>query len=113
MKILVVEDDKGVREMFGMVLEAMKLNVLLTATVKDAIAQMTKIKFDIILIDLLLGDELGTAVVDAAFKIYPKPPKIILMSAHPKIDNYISGYKMYTLLTKPFDFAVLSDVIFK
>ncbi len=110
--VLIVDDEKGVRQSFKMVLKD-KYDVLLAETGGQAMDVFTKTSVDLILLDILLPDIDGIALLEKFKKIDPTT-EIIMVTAVKEIQTAVKAIKLgaYEYILKPFqvdDVLVLID----
>jgi len=110
--VLIVDDERGVRQSFKMVLKD-KYNVLLAETGEQAIDIFTKTSVDLILLDILLPDIDGIDLLEKFKKIDPTT-EIIMVTAVKEIQTAVKAIKLgaYEYIVKPFqvnDVLVLID----
>jgi NtrC-family two-component system response regulator AlgB len=102
-RVLVVDDEEGIRKTLRMCLEAAGYQVQLASSGEAAIAAAKKAPPDLALVDLRLGGMDGLAVTKTLAQEAPKAV-VILMTAYATIDNAVeairSGATDY--LPKPF-----------
>ncbi len=103
-KILIVEDDADLVETYSDLLSACNFQVTSATTARDAIAVVTKLLPDIILLDLNLPDNSGEVVISLV-RQYQRlaHTKIIVASGFPEMlgqRNYIS-LRVDLVLRKP------------
>jgi len=103
-KVLVVEDDADLVETYTDLLTAHNYAVTSVSKASDAIAVVTKLLPDIILLDMNLPDNSGTVVISLA-RQYKRlaHTKIIVVTGYPEIlqkRNYIS-LRVDLILRKP------------
>jgi DNA-binding response OmpR family regulator len=108
--LLVVDDDRAVREAITRVLEAEDYNVSSAACSKDAFRHFSEKKIDIVLLDLSLGQEQGWEIFHALRKCQRDLPIIVISAradelAHSSV-NDASG-----VLEKPFDVPLLLNLL--
>lgn len=114
MKLLIVEDDKGLRDIMGILcVDHWGINHCQFAeTVKEAIIQIKKGKPDLIFLDFLLGSEISTPIIEYVRKIYPKnPPRIVVISAMSNAEKIAKQYKVKDFIKKPFDLESIEKYI--
>ncbi|HEX6129599.1 MAG TPA: response regulator transcription factor [Candidatus Limnocylindria bacterium] len=101
-RVLVVDDDPTIREVIGRTLHRHGYDVVMTATVTEALEAERRRRPDLIILDLGLPDGEGTEVIDAVRAHRPTP--IIVLSVRgrerDKVDALDRGADDY--LTKPF-----------
>ncbi|MFC1838581.1 ATP-binding protein [Thermodesulfobacteriota bacterium] len=102
-KVLVVDDEKVIRDGCSRVLTDNKYNVLRAENGKEAMDVLEKEEIDIVLLDLKMPVMGGEEVLEQANKIYPELP-IIIITGHGTIDTAVECMKKgaYDFITKPF-----------
>ena len=101
--ILVVDDDDRIREL---VKQYLNENKFLVTTAKDALDAKRKIeivKFDIIILDIMMPGESGLSLTQEVKKNNPTP--IILLTAKGEVEDRIEGLELGAddYLGKPFE----------
>ena len=101
-KILVVEDDYGIRDLIELTL---KMENYTTITAKDGEEALSKIeneKFDLILLDIMIPKIDGFKLIRM---IYDKSVPVIFLSAKSQVQDKILGLKLGAedYITKPFE----------
>ena len=101
--ILVVDDDDRIRELVKQYLEE---NQFLVTTAKDALDAKKKIeivKFDILVLDIMMPGESGLSLTKEIKKSNPMP--IILLTAKGEVQDRIEGLELGAddYLAKPFE----------
>lgn len=97
-RILVVDDDKGIRIVFKVNLEDKGYIVDTAGTGKEAIKKMNKNFFNMVLIDIRLPDMEGTELLGVVEERYPRMVKLIvtgfptLKNAIKAVNNGTDGY---------------------
>jgi DNA-binding NtrC family response regulator len=106
--ILVVDDERGVRESFNMVLKD-TYSVLLADTGKQAMALLMENQVDLILLDILLPDINGIELLEKLKKI-DHTSDIIMVTAVKDLETAVKAIKLgaYEYIVKPF---VVDDVL--
>ncbi|MBN2653789.1 MAG: sigma-54-dependent Fis family transcriptional regulator [Nitrospirae bacterium] len=102
--ILIVEDNKGMREMLESTLAAEGFCVQTAASVKDAMDVIESGGFDAAVTDLKLPDGDGMQVLSAIHDRMPMMP-VVVMTAFASIELAVKAVKSgaYDFITKPFD----------
>ncbi len=102
-KILVVDDEKVIRDGCRRVLANNQYNVVCAENGRDAMSLLEKEVVDIILLDLKMPVMSGEEVLEETFKLYPDIP-IIIITGHGTIDTAVECMKKgaYDFITKPF-----------
>jgi DNA-binding NtrC family response regulator len=111
-KILVIEDDLNSLEGLAEILEQEKFSVAKSKNAREALAEVKKNNYDIILIDYLLPDRDGLEVSKILLNQF-SDIKIIMMTAFGSVKNAVEAMKLgiYDYLTKPIDLDELLIVI--
>jgi DNA-binding NtrC family response regulator len=110
--ILIVDDEKNIREGLGRALELEGYRTLLAADGEQAMVQIEKEEIDLIIADLkmpgLSGEELLKKVVSA----YPTVP-VIILTGHGTIESAVKAMRdgAYDFLTKPLNLERLSLLV--
>lgn len=108
MKILVIEDEKGLREVIHQTLEAEKYIVETAADFRSGLNKIGSYDYDCILVDIMLPDGNGLDLV-REIKAMGKKEALIIISAKDAIDDKVTGLDLGAddYLTKPFHLAEL------
>ncbi len=103
-KVLVVDDEKSIRDIFSLLLEEKGYLVETAAGGKEGIARAEKLKPDVVLLDMNLPDVSGLGVM-AEIKKSQLRAEIIIMTAYGTIRNAVQATKLgaYAYLEKPVD----------
>ena len=102
--ILIVDDEKGQREILNAILNKEGYEIVDVPGVKEALEQLEKREFDLILTDLKMQ---GLSGLDLMEKVLGDDPQqcIIMMTAHGTIDSAVEAIKMgaFDYLEKPLE----------
>lgn len=103
LKILVVDDEAGIRRMLTMCLESRGHSVRNVSNVKDALAEADRQAYDTAFIDLRLGTENGMELIPSFLKTCPWM-KITVITAYATIDTAVQAMRLGAAdyLPKPF-----------
>ena len=106
--ILVVDDERGVRQSFNMVLKD-EYNILVAGTGEEALEIFTKNTVDLVLLDILLPDIYGIDLLKKFKEIDPNA-EIIMVTAVKEIQTAVKAIKLgaYEYIIKPF---IVDDVL--
>jgi len=102
-KILIVDDEEDIGELISLVLSKEGLETVVKNNVNDALKEIEKNKFDLILLDIMMPDMSGTELCS---KIRDKVEcSIIFVSAKNAILDKMLGYEIGgdDYITKPFE----------
>jgi DNA-binding NtrC family response regulator len=107
-RVLVIEDEDGVRELTCRVLEMQGYEVLEAALPSDALALSSSIEgsLDLILSDVVMPEMSGPEVAELIVAQHPDA-KVIFMSGHTTESVLKHGTATASLLLKPFEIQAL------
>jgi putative two-component system response regulator len=110
-KVLVVDDEHGVRESIRMLLKS-AYDVTLAVNGADALAKLSEVKPDVVLLDLRMPDMSGIEVLQ---NIKAKDPlvEVILVTAYATVDTARKALRLgaFDYLTKPFNPLELEGIV--
>lgn len=112
-KILIVEDDADLVETYTDLLEIHDYAVTSTARANDAITLVTRLKPNIVLLDLNLAGYSGEVVINM-IRRYPllKDTKIVVITGHPEmLQGRLSANSADLILSKPITNEKLLETI--
>ncbi|NOR53512.1 MAG: response regulator [Candidatus Aminicenantes bacterium] len=103
-KILIIDDEQSIRDIFSLLLEEKGYLVETAETGRDGLSQARKFLPDVILLDMNLPDTTGIEVLSKIKKSLPQT-EVIIITAFGTIKNAIEATKMgaYDYLEKPVD----------
>jgi DNA-binding NtrC family response regulator len=107
-RILVVDDERAVRMMLETALRAQGYRVQAAASGREARDQLKDEEFDLVLLDLQLGDTDGIEILRELKHFWPAT-EVILLTAHGSINSAISALRhgAFDYLLKP---AQIQDI---
>jgi DNA-binding response OmpR family regulator len=107
-KILVVDDERTVRLMLETALRAQGYRVHAAASGREALTEIEDEQFDLVLLDLQLGDTDGIEVLQAVKVRWPET-EVILLTAHGSVNSAIAALRhgAFDYLLKP---AQVNDI---
>ena len=108
MKILVVEDEKRIADFLNRGLESAGYTVELAGDGKTAMDKLHATDYDLVILDLMLPDVDGLAVLERARNRKVSPP-VLILSARGGVDDRVKGLELGAddYLVKPFAFVEL------
>jgi DNA-binding response OmpR family regulator len=108
MRILLVEDDRELRDVVACGLREEKLDVVTAATFRDARLSAALASFDVIVLDVLLPDGTGFDLCRHLRAGRVRTP-ILMLTARGSVEDRVHGLECGAddYLTKPFDFREL------
>ncbi len=102
--VLVVDDEKAVRDSIRMILEYEKFDVQYAADAPSAIASIESGDFDLVLLDIKMPGEDGLKVLRRLRQGHPDLP-VVMISGHGTIETAVEATRLgaYDFLSKPLD----------
>ncbi len=102
-KILVIDDERSIRNTIKEILEYEKHKVLAAVDGSEGLSLMEQTTFDVVLCDIKMPEMDGMEVLEKALKITDSP--IIMISGHGNIDIAVEAIKMgaFDYIAKPLD----------
>jgi len=102
-KVLVIDDERSIRNTIKEILEYEKHQVLSAVDGSEGLSLMEQTTFDVILCDIKMPEMDGMEVLEKALKITDAP--IIMISGHGNIDIAVEAIKMgaFDYIAKPLD----------
>jgi DNA-binding NtrC family response regulator len=111
-RILVVDDDEAIRDLLEMFLEENGCKVVTEGSAENAMAIVRHEEFDLILLDIMLGEISGMELLKHFKKISPQVP-VIMITGNCDIQLaekcLLEGANDY--ISKPFDLGYLRDSV--
>lgn len=103
-KILVIDDEKSIRDTLKEILEYEDHQVDLAADGDEGLALFNENKYEIVLLDIKMPQKDGIEVLEEIFKIDYEIP-VIMISGHGNIDTAVESIKKgaYDFIEKPLD----------
>ncbi|MDI3521425.1 MAG: two-component system, NtrC family, nitrogen regulation response regulator NtrX [Anaerophaga sp.] len=103
-KILVIDDQKSIRNTLRDILEYEKHEVVLAENGPEGLEHFEADKFDAVLLDIKMPDMDGMEVLDKMMQSSPDTP-VIMISGHGNIDTAVEAIKKgaYDFIEKPLD----------
>jgi DNA-binding NtrC family response regulator len=101
--ILIVDDEKNIRETIGRALETSARSIEYAATAESALAVLAEKEIDVVFLDLKLPDRDGLEVLRTAHLAHPDLI-IIIMTAYGDVESAVEAMKFgaWDFLRKPF-----------
>ena len=102
-EILIVDDDRVVLSSCKRILESEGYAVSLTPSVKEALENLAKKNFDLLLVDVIMPEYDGMYLIGKVRENLPRLP-ILVMSGYPTPETISSGMRMGAthFIAKPF-----------
>jgi len=111
-KILIIDDEKGIRDVFSLLLGEKGYRVETAASRREGADKVREFAPDLVLLDMNLPDGSGLDIL-TGLKPPPDGPRVIIITAYGTIRNAVEAVKMgaYAYLEKPVDNEELLLVI--
>lgn len=102
--ILVIDDEKAIRNTLKEILEYEKHRVSLAANGLEGLELLKKESFDALLLDIKMEGMDGMEVLEQVSKDYPDLP-VVMISGHGTVDTAVKAIKMgaFDFIEKPLD----------
>jgi two-component system, NtrC family, response regulator PilR len=111
-RALVVDDEPDIRELLGITLERMNLEVTTADTIASATRELRANVFDLCLTDMRLPDGDGLGLVEWIQAHKPHTP-VAVITAHGNVETAVRALKLgaFDFISKPLDVAALRKLI--
>ena len=112
-RILIVDDDPGIRQLLGSVLRQRSLVVDEAAGGNEAIEFMRENRYAVILLDLLMPDTDGFGVLEAIRTqgLNSPPVVLVLTGADRSTVDRLDAQVIHGLIRKPFDTDEVASIV--
>lgn len=115
-KILIIDDNKQVRQVLASYLEHDRHEIVVAADGKQGIAQLQSQSFDLVITDLIMPEQDGLEVLMWLKAQVNRPKVIVVTGGSPLLDlNYLTTMtellSAERTLQKPIDFEVLTAAV--
>lgn len=103
-RVLLVDDDKGLLKLLSIRLNASGFDTTLAESAEQALAEVAVQVPHIVVTDMQMGGMSGMALFDEVHQLHPSLP-VIILTAHGTIKDAVSATQagVFGFLTKPFD----------
>lgn len=110
MKVLVVEDDPNLRSLWGAVIAKAGHEAVTVETEADARARLADVPFDLVLLDLCLGDSDGVSIAGLAARLNPACRVVVVTGSalYTKGELFALAPSVWAVMRKPVD---IEDII--
>ena len=102
--ILIVDDEKGQRDILNLILKKEGYDIVDVPGVREALAQLEKREFDLIMTDLKMQGQSGLDLLEKV-QVYDPQQCIIMMTAHGSVDSAVEAMRKgaFDYLEKPLE----------
>ena len=110
-KILIVDDEKAIRESVSLVLSEEGYETEIASNGKEALKHLNEKDFEVMITDLKMPEMDGIELIKKSLKICPGT-SVIIITAHASVESAIEALRIgaFDYILKPFDFG---DLILK
>jgi DNA-binding NtrC family response regulator len=110
-KILIVDDEKAIRESVSHVLTEEGYETEIASTGKEALKYLNENDYEVMITDLKMPEMDGIDLIKESLKICPST-SVIIITAHASVESAIEALRIgaFDYILKPFDF---DDLILK
>ncbi len=111
--ILIVDDERGSRESLRAVFEN-EYEVSCAASAEEAVELLSRARADLVLLDVIMPDRDGIALLDQIQHMYPGLP-VVMVSASTTVDPVVKAIKggAHDFVTKPFDVSTIRRTVLR
>ena len=111
-RALVVDDEPDIRELLGITLERMNIEVVAAGDVAEATRELRNSDFDLCFTDMKLPDGDGLDLVQWIQKHRPQTP-VAVITAHGNVETAVRALKLgaFDFISKPLDLSALRKLI--
>lgn len=111
-RILVVDDDRAIREGCASVLEGEGYDVTICGRADEALDVFRRSRFDVVLVDLYMTPIPGMEILKAVLGIRPETI-VVMMTANPSVNSSVEALRMgaWDYLPKPFSASHLQILV--
>ncbi len=110
-QVLVVDDDRDIRELIKTTLLDEGYKVMTAENGADALTILNRVQPDLILLDMRMPIMDGWAFSKAYRQSYPNPVPIVVLTAATDAAQFASQIKADNFLAKPFNLLDLLDMV--
>jgi len=110
-KILVTDDEPGSRASLRMILDR-DYDLVLAENAAQALAALSKQRFDLLLLDVMMPERDGVSLLKEAHELYPELP-VVMVSASTNVKPVVESMRSGAVdfVTKPFDVPELRRAV--
>ena len=110
--VLVVDDERDIRELLSITLGRMDLNVDAAANVSEAKRMLGEQHYDLCFTDMRLPDGTGQEVIELITRQYPDTP-VAMITAYGNVEAAVEALKAgaFDFVTKPVDINMLRRLV--
>jgi CheY-like chemotaxis protein len=110
-RVLIADDDANIRELLGSVFRTRDLIVDQAADGQEALELIKENTYAVVLLDLLMPNVDGFAVLNALGSGLPMPVVLVITAADRTLLTQLDPQKIHGVVRKPFDTEDLADIV--
>ena len=112
LRVAIIEDEPDIRELLGITLERMNIDVVTAGDVATATRELRNGMFDLCFTDMRLPDGDGLTLVEWIQTHKPHTP-VAVITAHGNVETAVRALKLgaFDFISKPLDLAALRKLI--
>lgn len=110
-RILVIDDDEDIRLCMSLLFESAGYNVISVCDGLDALYEMKKRQFDVIVTDFSLPILNGRQLLGRIHAMHPEMPVILVSATVPDDSGALKEDQFFACLRKPFEGALLLELV--
>src|SRR5690242_14610372 len=110
--VLVVDDERDIRELLSITLGRMDLNVDTAASVSDAKKMLGEVHYDLCFTDMRLPDGTGQELIELIAREHPETP-VAMITAYGNVEAAVDALKAgaFDFVSKPVDIHMLRRLV--
>ena len=110
--VLVIDDERDIRELLTITLGRMNLDVSAAANVAEAVALLEEREWDLCFTDMRLPDGTGQDIIELIAEKYPDMP-VAMITAYGNVDAAVNALKAgaFDFVSKPVDINMLRRLV--
>ena len=115
MKVLIVDDDEDIRNILKHAIAKEEFEVTTASSVAEALQDLAKAKYDIVLTDLQIDQDAGGFELTTAIHERFSNIDVIMLTGYPTMDAVIKAFKIgvYDYLNKPIDIKLVKAALLR
>ena len=110
--VLVIDDERDIRELLSITLGRMDLNVDTAASVSDAKKLLGEVRYDLCFTDMRLPDGTGQELIELIAREHPETP-VAMITAYGNVEAAVEALKAgaFDFVSKPVDIHMLRRLV--
>jgi len=110
--VLVIDDERDIRELLSITLGRMDLNVETAANVSDAKKMLAETRYDLCFTDMRLPDGTGQELIELIAREHPETP-VAMITAYGNVEAAVDALKAgaFDFVSKPVDIHMLRRLV--